>query len=36
MNDEMTELARRAVACENWRWMEGIFYMTVFVGEEER
>ena len=24
MNDEMTELARRAVACEGWRWMEGM------------
>ena len=24
MNAEMLELARRAVACEGWRWMEGM------------
>lgn len=24
MNNEMTELARRAVAAQGWRWMEGM------------
>ena len=24
MTDQMIELARRAVACEGWRWMEGM------------
>ena len=24
MNDELIELGRRAVACEGWRWMEGM------------
>jgi len=24
MNDEMTKLARRAVACTGWRWMPGM------------
>jgi hypothetical protein len=24
MNNEMTDLARRAVACKHWRWMDGM------------
>ena len=26
MNSEMTDLARQAVACDGWRWMEGMKY----------
>ena len=28
MNDQMKDLARRAVACMNWRWMPGMLVMS--------
>ena len=28
MTDDMMELARRAVACEGWRWMPGILRLS--------
>ncbi len=31
--DQMIELARRAVACKGWRWMPGMLHGAVFGGE---
>ena len=34
MNDKMKELARRAVACECWRWMEGMKVSNLFIPDQ--
>ena len=36
MNAEMLELARRAVACDGWRWIYGTPARATFDGEEIR
>jgi len=33
MTPEMTDIARRAVACKGWRWMPGMLHGTVVSGE---
>ena len=35
MNKQQLELARRAVACDHWRWMEGIKVIVKFSADHE-
>ena len=34
MNKQLLELAQRAVACDHWRWMEGMKVSNIFIPDQ--